>query len=130
MIRVTFGDPEAKARKRKEKERRKKDMLTAKLAKKRMEFSKKILFVSSIIFVAVLGYAAWIQYLVITKDFMGDTSITLAMMAAVGAEVTSGVTFYYWKAKAENLERERRKTSVYELAAQEKGVEEYGDESI
>ena len=115
-LRISFGDPEARARRKEEKERKKQEELAARLARKRMEFSKKILLVSSVFFGAVMVYAAWIQYLIISKDYMGDTSITLAMLTAVGAEVSAGVSFYYWKAKAENLERERRKTSSLEYS--------------
>ena len=78
--------------------------------KPRMEFSKKILLVTSVIAVFILVYAMSIQYLIILKDYQGDTNIVITLLTVLGAEVATGTGFYYWKAKAENIERERRRT--------------------
>lgn len=79
-----------------------------KVTKYPMEFSKKILLVTFFIALIIVGYAMWIQYLIISKDYMGDTNIIITLISVLGAEVATGTGFYYWKAKAENVEREKR----------------------
>lgn len=67
-----------------------------------MEFSKKILLWTFIIALVIIGYAMWIQYVVITRDFHGGTEIVTALIVALGTEVTAGTSFYFWKARLEN----------------------------
>ena len=62
-----------------------------------MEFSKKILLCTAIIAVAVL--IAGFVLMFIAKDL---TPLPTAFHI-VGAAVTAGLSFYYWKAKAENI---------------------------
>lgn len=81
-----------------------------------MEFSKKILLVTSVIAVFILAYAMCIQYLIIVRDYQGDTNIVITLLSVLGAEVATGTGFYYWKAKSENIEREkgRNASALYE----------------
>lgn len=89
-----------------------------------MEFSKKILLVTSVIAVFILAYAMGIQYLIIVRDYHGDTNIVITLLTVLGAEVATGTGFYYWKAKSENVEREKgRNASLYEQ--EEEGHEQF-----
>lgn len=80
--------------------------------KPKMEFSKKILLVTSVIAVFILAYAMSIQYLIIVRDYQGDTNIVITLLTVLGAEVATGTGFYYWKAKSENVEREKGRNAT------------------
>ncbi|MCM3387357.1 hypothetical protein M3649_04310 [Ureibacillus chungkukjangi] len=69
---------------------------------KKMEFSKKILYVTFILAIVIFSYAMWIQYLIVTSGFIGDTSIVTTLLTVLGAEITAGTSFYYWKSRREN----------------------------
>jgi len=84
-----------------------------------MEFSKKILFTTLIIALIIIAYAMWIQYLIITKDYQGGTEIVTSLIVALGAEVTAGTSFYYWKSKKEN---EIKLRNQYGINAEESEV--------
>jgi len=77
-----------------------------------MEFSKKILFVTLIVAIIIIAYAMWIQYLIITKDYQGGTEIVTSLIVALGAEVTAGTSFYYWKSKKENEIKLRKQYGI------------------
>ncbi|MEK4025764.1 hypothetical protein [Sporosarcina sp. FSL W7-1283] len=88
--------------------RKKRKPKVKKVTKYPMEFSKKILMVTFLIALIILCYAMWIQYLIIVKDYQGDTNIVITILTVLGAEIATGTGFYYWKAKAENVAREKR----------------------
>lgn len=88
--------------------RKKRKPKPKKVLKYPMEFSKKILMVTFYIAILILAYAMWIQYLIIVKDYHGDTNIVITIISVLGAEVATGTGFYYWKSKAENVAREQR----------------------
>ena len=64
---------------------------------KKMEFSKKI-FVFAAIFVAVVTL-----YTFIIVWRTGDTSPLQVLIPGAFAFVTAGISFYYWKARQENI---------------------------
>lgn len=76
--------------------------------RKKTEFSKKILYVTVGVAIIIFAYAMWIQYLIISKDYHGDTSIVITLLTVIGAEITAGTSFYYYKARSENLLKIRK----------------------
>lgn len=78
--------------------------------KPKMEFSKKILVVSWVTGMAIIAYGLWLTYMMVIKGYEGDVSIIITILGGAFAEITAGTSFYYWKARYENEERERRKT--------------------
>lgn len=78
--------------------------------KEPMEFSKKILVVSWITGMMIITYALWLSYMMIIKGHQGDVSIIITILSGAFTEITAGTSFYFWKARFENEERERRKT--------------------
>lgn len=78
--------------------------------KPKMEFSKKILVVSWVTGMAIIVYALWLAYMMIIKGHEGDVSIVITILGGAFTEIAAGTSFYFWKAKYENVEREKRKT--------------------
>ena len=67
------------------------------LKKNKTEFSKKILFVAGLTNLAVIIFAFIMMWRTL------DLSPLAYLIPAVAAEVTAGTSFYYTKAKAENM---------------------------
>ena len=72
----------------------------------KMEFSKKILIVASIINILVIGFACVMIF--ITRDL----SPLCYLIPSVAGEVATGTGFYYSKAKAENKIKLMQKYNV------------------
>lgn len=81
-----------------------------KVEKYPMEFSKKILVVSWVTGMMIIAYGLWLTYMMVIKGHVGDVSIVITILSGAFAEITAGTSFYFWKAKYENVEREKRKT--------------------
>lgn len=64
--------------------------------KKKVEFSKVILIVASVINIAVIAFSCCMIYKTM------DLTPLAYLLPSVGAEVAAGTGFYYNKAKAEN----------------------------
>lgn len=80
--------------------------------KRRMEFSKKILLVAGAINIGVIVFAC----VMIWRT--GNLEPLAYLIPAVAAEVATGTGYYYWKAKAENTIKLKKKY----------GIEEEGDD--
>lgn len=65
--------------------------------KTKMEFSKKILIVAGVVNIAVVIFACVMMW----RTF--DTSPLAYLIPAVAAEVATGTSFYYAKARSENM---------------------------
>lgn len=65
--------------------------------KTKMEFSKKILIVAGIVNIAVVVFTCVMMW----RTF--DTSPLAYLIPAVAAEVATGTSFYYTKARSENM---------------------------
>lgn len=64
--------------------------------KRRTEFSKKILIVAGAINISVIIFACVMMWRT------EDTTPLAYLIPAVAAEVATGTSYYYWKAKNEN----------------------------
>lgn len=84
--------------------------------KRRMEFSKKILLVAGAINIGVIVFAC----VMIWRT--GNLEPLAYLIPAVAAEVATGTGYYYWKAKAENTIKLRKKYGI------EPDKEEEGDD--
>lgn len=84
--------------------------------KHRMEFSKKILLVAGAINIGVIVFAC----VMIWRT--GNLEPLAYLIPAVAAEVATGTGYYYWKAKAENTIKLRKKYGI------EPDKEEEGDD--
>lgn len=71
--------------------------------KKKTEFSKKLLIISYLIGILIIAYAMFIQLLIISSNYQGDSSIVTGLIAGAFAEMGVVSGFYKWKAKAENI---------------------------
>jgi ABC-type Na+ efflux pump permease subunit len=70
-----------------------------------MEFSKRILLASYAIAIVVIIYTMYIVYMMVVGDYTGDpTSLNTLIMLTLG-ELAGANSFYFWKAKAENLSK-------------------------
>jgi ABC-type Na+ efflux pump permease subunit len=70
-----------------------------------MEFSKKILIASYAIAIVVIIYTMYIVYMMVVGDYTGDpTSLNTLILLTLG-ELAGANSFYFWKAKAENLSK-------------------------
>lgn len=65
--------------------------------KTKMEFSKKILLVAGVVNIAVIIFACVMMW----RTF--DTSPLAYLIPSVAAEVATGTSFYYAKARSENM---------------------------
>ena len=63
----------------------------------KLEFSKKIFYIIICIFVAVIIYAMALMWKTGTTDGLAY------LIPSVGTLAAAGVSFYFWKAKSENL---------------------------
>lgn len=68
----------------------------------KVEFSKIILIIATLINMWVIGFTCYMIY--ITRDL---TPLTY-LVPSTAAEVAAGTAFYYWKAKAENIIKLKR----------------------
>lgn len=76
-----------------------------KIKKAPMEFSKKILIASYAIAIVVILYTMYIIHLMVIGDYTGDpTSLNTLIMLTLG-ELGAANSFYYWKAKSENISK-------------------------
>ncbi|MFO1442775.1 hypothetical protein KDN24_06050 [Bacillus sp. Bva_UNVM-123] len=66
------------------------------------EFSKKVIMFSYAIGIVIILYAMYIQLLIITKDYHGDSGIVIALISGAFAEMATVTGFYKWKAMQEN----------------------------
>lgn len=68
-----------------------------------MEFSKKILVASYAIAIVVIIYTMYIVYVMVLGDYTGDpTSLNTLILLTLG-ELAGANSFYFWKAKSENI---------------------------
>lgn len=74
-----------------------------KVTVEKMEFSKKILIVAAVVFIAVIIFTCFMVY--ITQNLIPLE----ILITTIGAEVGAGTGFYYWKAKAENTIKLQKK---------------------
>lgn len=77
--------------------------------KNRMEFSKKILVIAWISGMAMILFACWLTYKMVIDGHSGDTSLISIILTGGFAEITAGTSFYYWKSRAENMIKLRKK---------------------
>ena len=84
--------------------------------KRRMEFSKKILLVAGAINIGVIVFACVMIWRTVNLEPLAY------LIPAVAAEVATGTGYYYWKAKAENTIKLRKKYGI------EPDKEEEGDD--
>lgn len=68
-----------------------------------MEFSKKILVVSWVSGSLITIYGLWLTYKMVIGGYSGDVSIIITILGGAFAEITAGTSFYYLKARAENI---------------------------
>jgi len=74
--------------------------------KKKLEFSKVIFVCTAILFtLVVIGSFALMWH-------VGSTEALICLISTTGAMVTTGIAFYYTKAKAENLLRIRKEHNL------------------
>lgn len=64
--------------------------------KKRIEFSKIVLVIMMILDIAVIIFACVMMW---RTD---DLTPLAYLIPSIGAEISTGTAFYYWKARAEN----------------------------
>lgn len=79
-----------------------------------MEFSKKILVISWVSGSLITFYGLWLTYMMVIKGYQGDVSIIITILGGAFAEITAGTSFYYWKAKNENINKNGNNTGGYE----------------
>lgn len=90
-----------------------------------MEFSKKILAFGFGAAVVIILYAMWIQYLITTNHYIGDTNIVTTLLTIMGAELTAASGFYYWKSRRENeLKLQSKMKQGYIIAENDKGYQD------
>ena len=82
--------------------------------KQPMEFSKKILYVTFFIALVIVLYSMFIVYMMVVGGYMGDVSVLNTLLVGLFAEITAGTSFYYWKAKAENVKKIEAITTLEE----------------
>ncbi|WP_144509996.1 hypothetical protein [Bacillus sp. FJAT-22090] len=70
--------------------------------KEPMEFSKKILYVTFFIAIIIILFAMAMIYLMITGNYVGDSSSLNTLLGGLFTEISVGTSFYYWKARKEN----------------------------
>lgn len=70
--------------------------------KRKKEFSKKVLVVSYLLGVLIIAYAMFIQMLIITQNYIGDSSIVVALISGAFAEMGLVTSVYKIKAMQEN----------------------------
>lgn len=73
--------------------------------KKSMEFSKKILIIAWLSGMAMILFACWLTYKMVIEGYSGDVSLISIILTGGFAEITAGTSFYYWKAKNENMKK-------------------------
>ena len=76
------------------------------MREKRIEFSKLILVVSSVVYIAIILFSC------IMMVRTNDLSPLMYLIPTTGAEVATGTAFYYNKAKAENQIKLRKENDI------------------
>ncbi|BAQ11284.1 hypothetical protein OXB_2813 [Bacillus sp. OxB-1] len=94
--------------------------------KKNISFSKKILIVSWVSGSLITIYGLWLTYLMVVKGYHGDVSIVLTVLGGAFAEISAATSFYLWKEKNENINKQQLNPDYLKL---EMG-EDFGDEYI
>lgn len=82
--------------------------------KEPMEFSKKILVASYAIAIVVILYTMYIIYLMVIGDYIGDPSSLNTLIMLTLGELGAANSFYFWKARTENMEKIRRNRGFVE----------------
>ena len=92
---------------------------------KRMEFSKKVFYIITTLFIIVLIYSMALMWKTDTTDGLAY------LIPSVGAIAATATGFYYWKARAENLVKLSKKynMSLEEIKETEQNFNDFNVET-